>query len=93
MSVTTPALVAATERAAYEHEPPSVIHDVHVAPAYEHMLGFPVLTRVGNLNNVPRVICAMWEAASNLTYRRRLVVFQQATGIAPPSLYERHECL
>jgi hypothetical protein len=79
-------------RAVREHEPQSLIHDEYVAPAYERMLGFPVLTRVGNLNNVPAVICAMWEAASNLTYRRRLVVFQQATGIGPPSLHERHEC-
>ena len=75
VSDTTPAL------ARTEH------HDDALVPAaFETMLGAPLLTVAGNLNAVPHLYETIGrESAADLTLRRRLVIFQQATGAAPPA--------
>ena len=57
--------------------------------AYEDALKFPVLTTLGNLNVVPAVVAMVRSFAADVTWRRRLVAFQQATGIDPPKANER----
>ena len=65
-------------------------HDDGLIPAaYERQNGFPTLTILGNLNKVPEIAAMVRRLAVSLTYRRRLVIFQQATGIVPPAEVER----
>ena len=79
VSETTPAL-AHTE----EH------NDALVSSAFEESLDAPLLTLLGNLNCVPELLSSVRCAAADLTLRRRLVVFQQATGAPPPPAFERY---
>ena len=74
---TTPALARTTE-----HD------DASVPGAFEAALSVPLLTLEGNLNCVPELAAAAARAAADLTLRRRLCVFQQATGAPPPSAFE-----
>lgn len=62
-------------------------HDDALVPdAFETMLDAPLLTVAGNLNAVPHLYETIGrEAVADLTLRRRLVIFQQATGAAPPA--------
>ena len=57
--------------------------------AYEQNHKFPALTLLGNLNEVPERIAMVRGLAVDVTFRRRLVVFQHATGIEPPKENER----
>jgi len=75
---TTPPLVRTAE-----HD------DAHIPGAYEIAHGFPTLTLLGNLNIVPEIATMVRLLATSLTFRRRLVVFQQATGVDPPLSVER----
>ena len=59
--------------------------------AFEEQLRFPVLTRLGNLNRVPELEAAVHEAANDMTWRRRLVPFQQAMGVEPPDEFYRFD--
>ena len=78
VSETTPPIVRTAE-----HD------DARIPGAYEAAHGFPTLTLLGNLNIVPEIATMVRLLATSLTFRRRLVVFQQATGVDPPLCVER----
>ena len=86
-------LVACGAQLVSESTPPLVRtaeHDDACIPrAYEIAHGFPTLTLLGNLNIVPENAAMVRALATSLTFRRRLVVFQQATGVEPPLSVER----
>ena len=67
-------------------------HDgARVAAAYETALNFPFMTALGNLNNSPELMQWVVLAAGDLTLRRRLISWQQATGCAPPPCNTSYE--
>jgi len=76
---TTPPIMAVTDH-----------HDDNVAPAYERALCYPMLTLLGNLNEAPDVRALVMQAACDLTLRRRLIGWQEATGDMPPHPFNRY---
>lgn len=63
----------------------------NVAPAFEAAMGLPLLTVAGNLNCVPELIAIVSrEVIADFTLRRRLVLYQDATGEPPPSMWDRY---
>ena len=65
-------------------------HDSGTTIAFHEEMRFPVMTSLGNLNVTPDVVDTFLRAAADLTWRRRLIPFQVATGVPAPSPYARY---
>ena len=75
---TTPALVRT------QHHNDALIWDV-----WEASQCFPVLTLLGNLNEVPELMNFVADAVKDATLRRRLCAFQRVTDTPPPMENEK----